>query len=753
MKKFGVSFCFLVIVSIFAIFGCSFNNEKVFADTLEGAGTSDNPYLISDVADFNYMANKINNGDADFVAAYYKLTDDLIFTNESGANLFLYGIGTEDNNFKGVFDGGGNSIKNVKLNVIGNASASYGIFNNIQNATIKNLSVEIDFIYTGAAEDSSQINLGGIVGKSSGNSEIFNCKTLTKLYSYDEVNNEKSNAQVYSSLNFGGIIGSSEGTSIHDCYSLVEFACEQFGDSLVESYYGGIAGKVNGGEIYNVYVAPTESTIASLTGVVAEKENMFLKNNSYAVVYFGGIAGSVSGRNFTMFNTLFIGYLKVENSVKYGGLIGKMHASAASRPDSSNITQSKYLTINNANTVSFNYAIANADDVAFVAHSTLTQMTSMPNNYSYFEDSSNGWNDLKYWDFEEVWKTSTIFNGSGIFLPDLQQFSDLSFYLDYQNYSTYYTLNFVGENPDVTSKKFKIGDTVEIEGRFNASSAINYADFYEFENWKKVGNEEFSADGKIKLTLVCSNQTAGSYYLTMKGKLVSVNVNIVNENIEGGNYGSVKYGDHTYLENFSFNARYADDTTVLKLEAIDTLDTYKFSHFASGENFNAQNRIVSFKLNNNRPNLPLVEVVDGNLVCNINVVFSNNTSSLSIKLPNGGGTFKIDDGDFLTGNSEKTLVNGKTYTLIATPSEGYVFDGWYLNGEKVESESTYNLIINQNTNLEIKFIKSDENAGGVNIWLIIGPIIGALALGGIITLIVLKVKKNGANSYKKNYRY
>ena len=225
MKKFGVSFCFLVIASIFAIFGCCFNNEKVFADTLEGAGTSDNPYLISDVADFNYMANKINSGDADYVAAYYKLTDDLIFTNESGANLFLYGIGTEDNNFKGVFDGGGNSIKNVKFDVNGNASASYGIFNNIQNATIKNLSVEIDFIYNGAAEDSSQINLGGIVGKSSGNSEIFNCKTLTKLYSYDDVNNEKSNAQVYSSLNFGGIIGLSEGTSIHDCYTLVEFAC------------------------------------------------------------------------------------------------------------------------------------------------------------------------------------------------------------------------------------------------------------------------------------------------------------------------------------------------------------------------------------------------------------------------------------------------------------------------------------------------------------------------------------------------
>lgn len=746
MKKFAISFCLILLFSMFGLLGLNYNSVQ--ADVaLEGDGSAANPYIIKSVEDFNLMSNKVNAGDENYVSANYKLTNDLLFAD----NAFI-SVGNLAYPFQGTFDGGGNSIKNAICKVYGDASLSYGIFSYIQNATIKNLSVEIDFNYVGQNTDNSQINIGGIVGASLGNSEITNCKTITKLYALNE--EEKVSANIYSSVNFGGLVGQSEGTSIHDCFSLIEFDCVQYGYTLTESYFGGIVGKINGGEIYNVYVAPTDKTISSLTGVIADKANMTLKNSENASVYFGGIAGSVSGRNFSLTNTLFIGYLDVKLSpVKYGGIIGKMHASAALRPVSANITQSKYLRINNANTVSFDLPIANADSVSFTVHSTLNQITTMPNNKSYFEDSSNGWNSLRMWDFEDVWKTTTIFNASGIFLPDLQQFSELSFYLDYQNYSTYYTLNFEGETADVTSKKFKIGDMVVIEGSFKTTETMNYANFYNFDNWKKVGDENFESDGKVKLTLTCTNQTAGSYYLTISGKMVRVDVNIVNENGNAGAFGSVKQDDNVKVDNFSFNAKYADDASAIRLEAIDTLEEYKFSHFLSGENFTSQNRTISFKLDNNRANLPPVKVVDGELVCTINAVFTNNTSKLTIKMSESGGTLKIDEGLAESGNLEKILVNGKSYKLTATAAEGYTFEGWYVNGEKVESENIYNITIRQNTNLEIKFTKADENKDGVNIWIIIGPILGALVLGGIIALIVVKVKKNGANSYKKNYRY
>ena len=747
MKKFAISFCLILLFSMFGLFGLNYNPVQADA-SLEGDGSVANPYIIKSVEDFSFMSNKVNAGDADYISANYKLTNDLLFTSE----MFV-SIGNQTYPFQGTFDGGGNSIKNAICNVHGNASLSYGIFNYIQNATIKNLSVEIVFNFIGQSTDNSQINMGGIVGVSLAGSEITNCKTITKLYTINE-NDEKTTANIYSSVNFGGIIGQSDGTSIHDCFSLVEFDCVQYGNFLTESYFGGIVGKINGGEIYNVYAAPTDSTISSLTGVIADKANMTLKNSENAIVYFGGIAGSVSGRNFSLTNTLFIGYLDVKNSpVKYGGIIGKMHASAASRPVSANITQSKYLRINNANTVSFDLPIANEADVAFTVHSTLVQITTMPNNRTYFEDASNCWNNLRMWDFEDVWKTTTIFNASGIFLPDLQQFSELSFYLDYQNYSTYYSLNFEGETADVTSKKFKIGDTVVIEGNFKSTETMNYANFYNFDSWKKVGDENFESDGKIKLTLTCTNQTAGSYYLTISGKTVRVDVNIVNESGNAGAYGSVKQGDNVKVENFSFNAKYADDASAIRLEAIDTLEEYKFSHFASGENFTSQNRTISFKLDNNRANLPPVIVLDGQLVCTINAVFTNNTSKLNINMTEGGGTLKIDEGQAESGNLEKILVNGKSYALTATAAEGYTFDGWYVNGEKVESENVYTITIRENKNLEVRFTKAEEGKNGVNIWVIIGPILGALVLGGIIALIVVKVKKNGANSYKKNYRY
>ena len=46
---------------------------------------------------------------------------------------------------------------------------------------------------------------------------------------------------------------------------------------------------------------------------------------------------------------------------------------------------------------------------------------------------------------------------------------------------------------------------------------------------------------------------------------------------------------------------------------------------------------------------------------------------------------------------------GATATVTATPAEGYEFDGWYENGEKVSSDASYSFKVTKHTQLVAKF--------------------------------------------------
>lgn len=742
MKKIALSFCFLILFGILAILPIySFN---VVA---EGESTGPEAVKIKTIEQFNAISDMAGN---------YKIVNDLDFNEK-----VLKPLGTKEYPFTGTLDGGGNNIKNVKVEISDGEDASFGLVAYASGATIKNLSVDIDFVLTNEENSFKNLNIGGIAGYADSATKISNCKTETRVYSVKTENEVevKTNAVSDASVNFGGFVGEGKGLELDNSFALVEVKFEQRGNSLTESYFGGAVGKMDNGKIHNVYVAPIEETISSLTGVVASKENLNLQTSLTGAVNFGGIVGYVSGTSFEMFNTLFIGYLKASDKVNYAGLIGKIHSNESFRPNPSKIQTSKYLTVPETNTVAFNKAIGNAEEVGFVVNSTLGQITSMPNDFNYFQDSSNGWHDLVGWDFANTWRESTIYSATGIFLPDLQQFSELSVSLDYGNFSTYYTLNFAEEEAKITSKKFKIGDTVEIQATFKVDDEknVNYADFYEFGKWQRVGDPSFSADGVITggimtYSFVCSKETAKSYNIEIIGKPVKVNVYITNADGQAGNYGSVKHADTVHTGEFYFTSQYANPEIVVKLDAINVSEQYVFSHFASGEQYYSENKSISFKLED-KANGPKVFVDEaGKLVCNIVAVFTNNTSVLSINTTDGG-TINIDSGEELAGEINATVVKNKEYILTATAVDGYNFDGWYLGEEKIGAENILPFKINENTLIEAKFTKINTEENGINIWIIIGPIIGGVVLAGIITLIVIKVKKNGANSYKRNYRY
>lgn len=83
-----------------------------------------------------------------------------------------------------------------------------------------------------------------------------------------------------------------------------------------------------------------------------------------------------------------------------------------------------------------------------------------------------------------------------------------------------------------------------------------------------------------------------------------------------------------------------------------------------------------------------------------------------------------------------TYVKGNNITLIATPSTGYIFDGWYENGEMLYGISNeYEITVDSSRTLEARFKENDLQITGIEVFgtLAVGETISftATATGGI----------------------
>ena len=125
-----------------------------------GTGEADDPYRIATKADLFYLAEHLNDDGSNFATAYYQQTNDIEMS------LPFPGIGTYANNggsasaFKGVYDGSGYEITNL---VFANASGNQyrGLFNQIESATVKNLTVEARGFETGTTGEYGAANIVG----------------------------------------------------------------------------------------------------------------------------------------------------------------------------------------------------------------------------------------------------------------------------------------------------------------------------------------------------------------------------------------------------------------------------------------------------------------------------------------------------------------------------------------------------------------------------------------------------------------
>lgn len=228
-----------------------------------GAGTEADPYLIGSAQDLIQLAVNVCNHTT-YQGVYFRMTVDVDCGNKDG--WLPIGGNTVGNNsdanyvdasFCGVFDGGGHTVSNWKIN---EPLWHSGFFGQTIGATIRNLGIESGSIV------SKKSWVGGIVG-------LAVDTTVQNCYSKAEVKIERTGGTATA----GGLIGKAQGNiKMENCY---------FAGSVTVLTGSSAGGNVGG--LIGVYGGGPSSEVKNCwnTGNVLGK-------NAHAGGLFGTVTGS-----------------------------------------------------------------------------------------------------------------------------------------------------------------------------------------------------------------------------------------------------------------------------------------------------------------------------------------------------------------------------------------------------------------------------------------------------------------------------
>jgi len=153
-------------------------------------------YVISTYEDISVMAEMVNSGYSEYTNGSYVLTNDVTFPNEVE---WTTPIGTEENPFRGTFDGQDHTIGKLSFDAHSTVK-NMGLFGVIDGGTVKNLNLDMT---TGSILNKHE-NVGSICGLIK-NGTISDCNTSGFLCAYSEY--------------FGGLVGTSNNSTIKNCTS------------------------------------------------------------------------------------------------------------------------------------------------------------------------------------------------------------------------------------------------------------------------------------------------------------------------------------------------------------------------------------------------------------------------------------------------------------------------------------------------------------------------------------------------------
>ena len=223
-----------------------------------GAGTEENPYLISNGSELAYLAQQVNDGN-DYSGVYFDLTNDICLNDTSDWESWGSGA-TPQNEWTAIgaagtplscayFNGNGHTVKGIYIN---SPEDFHGLFGcNSIGSIIANLGVTESYIY-GVCRLGG---VGGIIGCNYG--DVINCFNMGNMTgdesvggvvgcNYGNVIGCYNTGSIIGSGDYmGGVVGLSSGT-VTDCYNT--------GSVSGDYYVGGVIGEIwSGGTITSCY--------------------------------------------------------------------------------------------------------------------------------------------------------------------------------------------------------------------------------------------------------------------------------------------------------------------------------------------------------------------------------------------------------------------------------------------------------------------------------------------------------------------
>lgn len=698
----------------------------------------------------------------------FKLTSDIDLSQDVWTP-----IGWQENtktykSFKGELDGNGFKISGIKLE---NAkSYNVGLFGILENATIKNLKLEVLSIACSDVEDVTVLNIGALAGQIK-SSQIQNC--YVEFCADDSIQNQffiankttdqglTTFAGLTNSISFGGFAGViSEGTSFQNCQSKIKIKVLKDASQGKNINIGGVAGDCNFSQITN-----TTSKLDAKIDV--ENDKIDLATN------VGGVCANVCGEKSKIQNCYAqtnVECIQEFSSTNFGAIAGNIDLSFA--PKAKNIDYI-YATAkfkqNNASQVTKIIGKQNNYSLSNCKSEVLTE-----NNFAMFKDS-NYWQTDKMWDFDNVWsatgddfpvlqvfKTYTIDLNTnpmvdfGLLTNADKNVSSISFENDNSNQKQYKFGEIVKINIKIAEKfkKYFDLDTISVSNTivYNSKSFLDNNSNFTVEK----PSDDLSQDGAkdfYTISYRCSDTTSGQVSFSLSK--IAYTLNVSTENSLMGNVRN--QFSSSSLDQFEQSITYGNKYIFLAVPASNDFAFLKWCFEYENDEQNTDLTTSSSSYAFVFGSETQTDEIDFNahITSGAKLVahWTSNVCKIQIQVKDGNTI--LEDGFVLKdkdGNKIENIVSVQKgeYTLSVELDEKYVIDGWYSqygnllgNSTTLKSETDGEEMI-----IVLKVSRQNKIADLTWLWITLGSIGGA---GLITVVIVIIVKKSKDSAYKNFY--
>ena len=349
--------------------------------SLEGSGTSNDPFLIGELGDLVYFQQTLNAGgiigEVKAAEAAYRLTADIDLSpvcSEARKKNWTP-IGTEEHPFAGSFDGDGHTVSGLYINT---TAWSQALFGYVAGGSVTGLSVQGSVKSSGyyvalvvAGGKNMQVSscsvdgtvesqgsfVGGIVGNGGSGSTFSHCVNRAKVDGVEYVAGVVglNYGTIQNCVNYGEVNGSYSVGGVGGCTANV-YNSANYGDiSGSRNKIGGVSGNHNNGYVANCQNEGTVTggkLVGGITGYSRQWCNLWNSVNRGKVSGegpIGGICGQLSSdcsayNPSTLRNCLNLGAVQLLAGSDAGGITGfNEGADDASGFLASELTQSYWL--------------------------------------------------------------------------------------------------------------------------------------------------------------------------------------------------------------------------------------------------------------------------------------------------------------------------------------------------------------------------------------------------------------------------